>query len=183
MKTVKNHQVYEESVEESVDEFFLDKIRKKKKKSLLLDEVFRRNDLSPQTKNMRDISPLLVKDAGFSMEFWETGWVFRVIEDIDWRIMTKNAFPATIRKGHTRHPGYVTREIGNYALELCPLSSKRWTNEQFIPEGKVLTPTNYVTDRNSYVIARASVRLPRSNRIFDKNLKFLGIYPPEQLES
>ena len=165
---------------------FNDDIRKtqnKKQESRLLEELFYRRDLIPQEKNQRDITPLLVTKAKLPMEFWETGWVFRKIDDNDWLAATNNVFPATLRKDHKGHPGYITREIGNYALELCPLSTKTWTKEKFIPEGSTLNITNFKTVLRSYIVNRASVRLPRYNRLFYDNPEFLGIYPPEQLKS
>ena len=165
------------------DGLFLNKIKDKKKKSRLLAEALYKSDLTPQEKNQRDVTPILVPEAKLPIKFWETGWVFKAIDDMDWRVLTNNVFPATLRKDHKTHPGYIFREIGDYALMLCPLSSIGWKKFKFIPEGAVLEITKIKMDKKSYVIDRASSLLPRYNRLFYSNPKFLGIYPPEKLES
>ena len=149
----------------------------------LLRELFGGGALTSRNKSTRDIAPLLTEGARLPMEYWGTGWVFLGVEDLTWRSITADAFPATLREDHKTHPGYVLREIGNYGVEMRPMTSHPWNRKQsrYIPKGARLDVTGYEMDRDSYLVERAVSRLPRSGQIFGYLPSFIGVYPPEKL--
>ncbi len=150
----------------------------------LLEAVDSVEDVPSREKSSRDPAPFLVTDARIPMEYWSEGWMFKAIDDLLWQTMTRDAqhtFPATLRTDRKTHPGYVTREIGDDFVELCPLTTRHRSLPR-IPAGSRLEPTGFPMDKTSYVVTSAASRLPRNNDIFPILPKFLGIFPPEKLE-
>ena len=95
------------------------------------------------------------------MQFWFPGWLFKEIADSTWRLVTSKAshiFPTTLREDHYSHPGYVLREIGNYAVELCPLTTCR-QNAPYIPAETRLESTGHPWPKDSYLVMAASSRV------------------------
>ncbi|MBQ9405300.1 MAG: hypothetical protein IJU37_01005 [Desulfovibrio sp.] len=151
----------------------------------LLDAVLQPGTIQASAKSPQDPSPFLVLYARIPLQYWACGWLFKAIDDILWRSITSEArdtFPATLREDHTTHPGYVLRDIGNYGVELCPLTSRPKPGQR-IPAGTRLQPTGFVLEKDSYPVFRAATVLPRKNGIFPKLPQFLGIFPPHELEA
>jgi len=155
------------------------------KSSLLLAEVF--PPISGTPKTQRRAEPFMVAEARIPMMYWEKGWVFRNIEDVVWRAVTsapaseaETVFPATLRRDHTTHPGYVVEEVGNYALRLCPLTSRR-QKAPYIPADTILEKTGFRIDQNSYLVLRSAALLPRKAGFFPRLPQFLGICPEQSL--
>ncbi len=151
------------------------------KSSLLLAEVF--PPISGTPKTQRSAEPVMVAEARIPMMYWEERWVFRNIEDIVWRTVTaepaseaETVFPTTLRRDHRSHPGYVLEEVGNYALRICPLTSRR-QNTPYIPAGTILEKTGFRMDRDSFLVLSAVAVLPRRIKFFSRLPQFLGICP------
>lgn len=152
----------------------------KKRAHLLLEDLFPSRKASLDT---RDITPVLVLDARVPLAFWRQGWVLRQIEDVHWKEITKDSpepFPRNLRSDRKGHPAYVLQEIGNYALKICPCSSQHQSCLR-IPKGAILKPTGLLMSKDSYIIERSAVTLPRSSR-FPRIPEFLGIFPVEDLQ-
>ncbi len=156
-----------------------------RKSSRLFDAVFSPSSGTPRTG--RDAENVMVAGARLPMDYWEGGWVFRGIEDLAWRAITtaeetgsEQIFPATLRPNHKSHPAYVLSEVGNYALRICPLTSRPQTSP-YIPDNAILEKTGFRMDRDSFLVLGASVVLPRRAGLFPQLPVFLGIWPPDRL--
>ena len=151
------------------------------KSRLRLENLFAQS-MPLNARNERPIEPALVLDARIPVTFWRTGWFLRQIEDLCWLELTRETrtFPQTLRREHRGHPGYVIEEIGNFAVRLCPCSTKGLRGP-FIPRGVRLQVTGLETDVRSYVVVACSSVIPREGDIFGETPQFLGIFPPDQL--
>ena len=150
---------------------------------LSLDEVFP-NSMSLKARDERPIDVALVPNASIPVSFWRIGWFLTGIDDNSWRCVTSESetetFPKTLRKRHRTHPGYVFEEIGNYAIKLCPCTTKgRW--DPCIPRGCKLQVTDVEMTVTSYVLLRCACNIPRNSYLFGKKPRFRGVFPPEQL--
>ena len=147
--------------------------------SVLLEAIFT-DDESADAKSPCPPG-LLTLPGSHPVKFWSTGWLFKEIADSTWQLVTSKAshiFPATLREDHHGHPGYLLREIGNYAVELCPLTSCR-QNAPYIPKGTTLEETGrtWDSDRDSYLVEAASSSIARRKGFFAKLPEYLGILP------
>lgn len=154
--------------------------------SRLLEDIDNIANIPGMEKSERDISPLLMAFARIPMEYWDTGWIFIAIGDRHWERFTRNSphvFPATFREDKFTHPGYIIRNISNFAVEICPLSTKNFNrNPKFIPGGQKLGKTNFELKENNYLVLNSVSVLPRNNLIFESLPPFIGVYPPEKLD-
>ena len=147
--------------------------------SVLLEAILADDDESATDAKCACPPGLEALPGRHPVKFWSTGWLFKEIADTTWQLVTSKAshiFPATLREDHRGHPGYVLREIGNYAVELCPLTTRR-QNAPHIPAGTTLEATGRRWDRDSYLVEAASSSLSRRKGVFDKLPEYLGILP------
>lgn len=155
-------------------------IIRKGKASKLLNEIKPKKSPSPPSEKHIDYSMLYVWSP-IPMEYWKKRWLLS-IPDSKWRSITESQFPATMRTDHSTHFGYVMREIGNYSIELVPVSSRSWSGSYYIPKGTCLDTTGFVIKMNSYLVTKFTSSLPRNNRTFPQTPKFLGILPAGKLK-
>lgn len=155
----------------------------KKRSSLLLSKVFPPASSPLHPRNERPVDAVLVLNARLPPVFWRRGWLLRQIKDTLWREFTAETqtFPRTLTSRRKGHPAYVLEEIGNYALRICPCTSRPQAGP-FIPEGTVLQPTGFVCDRRSTLVMASAPVIARNGALFDQYPQFLGILPPEQLQ-
>ena len=137
-------------------------------------------------KVQRDISVLLHPGNVFTADFWSTGWIMQFLRDKYWKTTTGGGFPGKFNDGDPEgiyhgHPLYVLRELGNFHMELCPMTT-RCSKMPYIPEGSVLEVTGVVQEKNSYVLTRYTIKLGRNAR-FPKPPSFKGVWQPEKLVS
>ncbi len=133
-----------------------------------LSRTLRRPDLRVLGDAIRSLPPAQ----------WQDRMFFKGVADTDLRHHTGGRFPATLRPGMASHPLFVLRARPSGHL-VCPCSSRGNRNHNwYIRKGCCLEMTEYVMDRDSFVIAHCSFTLPLDSR-FSKKLKFLGIVPED----
>jgi len=122
----------------------------------------------------------LRKNSKYPLVYWGKGWFFFGMKNDHWAALTaKSRQPFPIQAKNT-HPGYVLEEVGDCLVSLCPCSSHCWDRPKaWIPKGAELTPTGYVMDRDTYILVRSAVQVPRKGEW--RGARFMGIFPPEKL--
>ena len=138
-------------------------------------EVWKKED---PTVLKPDISVLegAVFTSRLPIYLWDEDMLFYGADDFWLREMT-GAFPSTLRKDKKTHPVFILSRTGNFALKLCPCSTKV-NNGRYIVRGCKLKMTGNTTDKDSYILSGYSFNLPVNQSIQPK-LKFGGKVPPE----
>ncbi|MBQ7456978.1 MAG: hypothetical protein IJS54_05200 [Desulfovibrio sp.] len=130
-------------------------------------------------KPLASIAALATEGARIPREYWEAGCLFYGFADLEWRRLTNDVFPATLRPDKHSHPCYVLAS-SSLADIVCPCSSKR-SKSPYIPEGAILGYSNAVCDRASYVLEAFSYPMA-AEETFATSVWFKGFWPPEKLE-
>ena len=133
-------------------------------------------------KPLSSIEPLLNDGVRIPREYWEAGCLFYGFSDLEWRRLTDEDFPATLRPDKHSHPCYVL-ESSPLADIVCPCSSRaqRQSGTPYIPEGAVLQYSKTVCEINSYVLTQFSYPMSPEEE-FATQPFFKGLWPPEKLE-
>jgi len=131
-----------------------------------LNRVLRRPDLRVLGDSISRLPPVQWKERMF----------FMGVPDSDLRNRTDGKFPATLRKQMDTHPVLVLRcRPGGHLL--CPCSSRGNKDRAwYIEKGCQLEMSNYVMDRDSFLVDSHVFTLPLDSR-FSRKLFFKGIVP------
>jgi hypothetical protein len=108
---------------------------------------------------------------------WEERMFFFNALDKQVRLETHGIFPHHIKSATSAHPIFVLKTLGNLAHEVCPCSSKCFSEGmRYIAKGCKLEVTGWIMDRNSYLVEELVFTMPQDHT-FRRNLKFKGRVP------
>jgi len=131
-----------------------------------LNQVLRQLDLSVLGSSIRSLPAAR----------WQSRMFFMGVPDKDLQQHTRGKFPATLRSDMDTHPVFVlqVQPTGHF---LCPCSSRGNKHTSwYIKKGCRLERTDYVMDRDSFLIEKCSFTLPLDSR-FSRKLMFRGRVP------
>ncbi len=143
------------------------------KKKITFSEIM--NNLPPKTSRpdvLGDLGPAVRR---IPFELYSERLLFRGALNTALREKT-GVFPVRLGKAGEHHPIYLLREVGNYAFQACPCTSKRQAGTCYVRKGCVLEQTQREMDKTSYLLERYVFNLSRDDA-FHRHLVLMGRVP------
>jgi len=124
-----------------------------------------------------DLDLVLGSATYIPLKFWRPNFFFMGAKDSVLYELSQGTFPAKLVKDKTR-PVFSLAELPHQiGFWICPCSSKKQfksKNRRFIRERCSLSHTNYIMDRNSYLVEEIKLNIPQSVAY---TLRFKGEVP------